>query len=43
MILDMNFRVEGNLYSQRVAFSLTDPAYYIEQLSLITLGVAVER
>jgi len=43
MILDMNFRVKGNLYSQRVAFSLTDPAYNIEQLSLIPLGVAVEK
>ena len=41
IVLDMNFRMLGERYQQRLAFSLTDMAFNARQFEVIALGAAV--
>jgi len=41
VVLDMNFRMLGEQYQQRLAFSLTDMAFNARQFEVIALGAAV--
>lgn len=39
VVLDMNFSVKGNDFSQRLGFSLTDMSYNAEQFEVVALGI----